>query len=153
MKIIRALIFLFILINPSYSKAGIKIEDATQCYAISVTYAYILDSTFNIIFEVTDKMSIQEKENFMKLYNKKSYFKDHAVRVAEEFKNLGVSKLIMNGKSVNDANLIVEDKANLFKNKQLIYDPNKISAETYMNTLESLFNNCTHRYHNEFIKK
>jgi len=153
MKIIRALIFLFILINPSYSKAGIKIEDATQCYAISVTYAYILDSTFNIIFEVTDKMSIQEKENFMKLYNKKSYFKDHAVRVAEEFKNLGVSKLIMNGKSVNDANLIIEDKANLFKNKQLIYDRNKISAETYLKTLESLFNNCTDRYHNEFIKK
>lgn len=148
MKIIRALIFLSILINSSYAKAEFSIEESTQCYAIGAVYGVVIKTSTDLIREKLEVMTKDEQEDFNKTDSELPKTLSFVIKFTNDIRKLGISRLVKNGKTISEANSFFESKSEAFKDKQLKFDK-KISPGLYYETLEVLFNDCLGKFKKE----
>ena len=151
MKIIRALIFLSILINSSYVKAELSLEESTQCYAIGAVYGHILKLMSEHLRKNSEVMSYDDQVEFKKMDSELPKTLSIVTNLTKDLRKQGISRLVKSGKNISEANSLFESKANAFKDKQLIFDK-KISLSQYNQSLEDLFNDCLGKFKKELRK-
>ncbi len=157
-KILRLVLPFSLIINPSLAKAELSLEESTYCYAVSLVMNIANESLANVSeeldrdlksAEVFDEKAIKDSEDFKKAF---LYNSPRIKKGIDTYKNLSISKLVKNGKSLSDAHLILDTKYKEIIKKQLLFDSKKISWGTYAESLGNLFNDCAVKYTNELKK-
>jgi hypothetical protein len=158
MQTIRILLFLSILINSSFARAEISLEESTYCYAVSVALNLTVQSLASVSDEIDRDLKSAELMNEKAIRASEDFQKAHfdtskqIKKGIESYKNLSISKLVKSGKSLSDAHSILESRHREIIKKQFLFDSKKISWETYHDSLANLYNDCAKKFTNELKK-
>ncbi len=158
MQIIRICFLLSLLINSSFAKAEISLEESTYCYAVSVALNLTVQSLGSVSEEIDrdlksaelmNEKAIRASEDFQKAH---LHYSKQIEKGINNYKNLSISKLVKSGKSLSDAHSILDSRHREIIKKQFLFDSKKISWETYHDSLANLYNDCAKKFTNDLRK-